>query len=97
MRASSLLLHPEIFYRFSSLYAEEKKVNDYLGTLAPKMILHSLERRRTELSNGMATDDGASKSMNLIDKLLALEEKGLMDRQRITDQIYTFIAAVSET
>lgn len=97
MRTSSFVLHPQFFYRFSSLYAEEKIINNTLEKLAPKVISHSLERRKTyyKLPDSMASNDDDSQSI-LIDRLLELEERGLMDRQRILDQINTFIVAVSE-
>lgn len=94
-RGSSLLLHPSFIYRFTSLYAEEKEILDDLGTLAPKVISNALQKRKTDLNNGMDQDCGDSKPMILIDKLLSLKEKGLMDRQRIHDQINTFVVAVS--
>lgn len=81
-------LHLKSIYRFTSLYNEEKKVIKYLKTIAQQMVLHALEERKTELSI-----DGTEPKI-LIDRLLDLEEEGLMDRQRILDQITTFIAAV---
>lgn len=51
---------------------------------------------RNAESNGMGNDRVDKKPMILIDKLLDLEEKGLMDRQRVLDQIITFIEGVSD-
>lgn len=96
-RASSLILHPYFLYRLSSLYAKEKKAVKYIETLAPNMVSHAIEMRKTELSNGMATDRGEIKPMIAIDKLLDLEERGLMDRQRVLDQTNTLAVGVSES
>lgn len=93
IRSTVATLQLKFIYRFTSLYDEEKKVIEYLKTIAQKMVLHALEERKTEVSNGMSID--GTKPRVLIDKLLDLEEKGLMDRQRVLDQITTFIAAVS--
>lgn len=94
--ASSIILHPTFIYRLTSLYAEEKKIGEYLFSIGPNVIAYTHAKRKTELSNGTAVDDDDTKSAILIDKLLELEENGLMDRQRILDQINTFIVAVSE-
>lgn len=82
-------------YRFTSLYAEEKEVVEYLKTSAQEVLSHALEERKTDLSNGIETRGDGTQPKILIDRLLDLEEKGLMDRQRVLDQIINFIAAVS--
>lgn len=60
------------------------------------MVLHTLEKRKADLSNRIVANCDGTKPMILIDKLLDLEERGLMDRQRVLDQINTFVVAVSE-
>lgn len=77
------------------MYAEEKKISEYFSTIASKVVSHALKIRNAE-NNGLDNDCVDAKPMILIDKLLDLEEKGLMDRQRVIDQINTFIGGVSD-
>lgn len=78
------------------MYAKKKKIAKCVKKLAPKMVLHTLEKRKADLSNRIVANCDGTKPMILIDKLLDLEERGLMDRQRVLDQINTFVVAVSE-
>lgn len=79
------------------MYAEERKGIEYLSEVAQKVILSALEDRKTELSNRTDVECDDTKPKILIDKLLDLEEKGLLDRRRVIGQIVTFFATVSES
>lgn len=96
LRGAIPTLQPEFIYRCTSLYSEESKAGKYLETIAKKVLSHALEERKTESSNEMPSGYDSTKPKVLIDILLDLEEKGLMDRQRVLDQIINFIITVSE-
>lgn len=70
------------------MHAEEKEIADHLFAVGPKIVEYNSEKRKISVGN--------CKPMVLIDRLLDLEGKGLMDRQRLLDQINTFIVAVSD-
>lgn len=64
------------------------------------MLKNANSLRATDLSNNQhgksnSRDEASSKSMLLIDKLIEMEQQGLIDRERTCDQINTFVAAVS--
>lgn len=106
-RASLFILHPTFIYRMTKHYVEERKVTDALKKFAPKLVAHARERRKTEKSNQIVVndadsdieavdiDDDMAKRTILIDRLLDLEENGLMTQQRVEEQINTFLVGVS--
>lgn len=94
LRGASALLQPSFIYRFSKLYAEEKRICEFLFEYSPKIIQHRLENRLTEIGDEFSNSDNGTKSMIIIDKLLEMERKELIDRQRVHDQINTLIVAV---
>lgn len=95
-RLNSFYLQPSFIYRFSSLYAEEKKICEFLFQYTPRIISGSQDTQIND-SNAVAGDDYKdAKKMILIDKLLEMERQDLVDRQRVRDHIHTFIVAVSE-
>lgn len=96
LRATTPILHTKLIYRFTNLYAEERKGIKYLNEVAQKVVSSALEERKTELSNRTGVECDDTKPKILIDKLLDLEEKGLLDRRRVLGQIVTFFATVSE-
>lgn len=96
IRGAVPTLHPQFIYRFTKLYSEERTSGKYLEAIAKKVLSDALEERKTDSSNGMSFGYDNTKQKVLIDRLLDLEEKGLMDRRRILDQIINFIITVSE-
>lgn len=97
---TSLLLHPDFIFRFTSLSAEQTKTLDYLSNIGHRILKNAHNIRATNLSNqseqsATCDDTASSKSMILIDKLLEMERRGLIDHPRIIDQLNTFIVAVS--
>lgn len=99
LRAVLPLLHPTFLYRFSSSYAEEKERLKYLNNISRKIIANAREVRETDLSNrnDTTTEDDDTKPTTLIEKFIDLADKGLMDEQRVLDQVVTFMATVSQT
>lgn len=103
-RVSSLLLHPNIIYRFTKLHAEETKIIDYFLEIGPSVLRNAqsnitrCQREPSEHCEKMtACNENGSTSMILIDKLLEMERQGIISRERLIDQINTFLVAVSES
>lgn len=87
-RTSNFYLHPTFIYRFTKLYAEEKKMCNFLFDQTPKVLQYNNGSHRT-----FATD--SKDSINFIDRLLEMEQRNLVDRKRVLEQINSFIVAVS--
>lgn len=93
-RGSEFYLHSPFIYRFTDMYAEEKKICNFLFQYGPRLVQHTIEMHATEISNE-SPDAKDSKSLILIDKLMEMEEQKMIDRKRLLEQINTFIVAVS--
>lgn len=97
-RVTTLFLHPNFIFRCTRLYAEQKKILDYLMNTGPKIHKNAKTICATDQSNDcekMAVCNATgSKSMILIDKLMEMERQGLIDHSRLIDQIHTFAVAV---
>lgn len=94
-RLSNFHLHSSFIYRFTNLYVEEKKMYDFSTEYAQKLLACAKKDDASE-SNDETTDGYKdTKSTHLIDKLIELESKDLMDRKRVLEQIKTFVIAVS--
>lgn len=93
-RMTSLLLHSDFIFRFTKLHAEQVNVIEDISNIGRRILNYAHNIRVTHLSNQSEQSD-ASKSMIFIDKLLEMEQQGLIDRPRMIDQLKTFIVAVS--
>lgn len=97
-RMTSLLLHSDFIFRFTKLHAEQVNVIEDISNIGRRILNYAHNIRVTHLSNQSEQIDAcvaSSKSMILIDKLLEMEQQGLIDRPRMIDQLKTFIVAVS--
>lgn len=88
-RLSNFYLHSPFIYRFTNLHGEEKKQSDFSLEYAQDILAGAKRNDATDET----TDD--CKDTYLIDKLMELESKDLMDRKRVLEQIQTFVVAVS--
>lgn len=88
-RVSDLNKHAAILYRFTQLYAEEKKIRDHLLQFAPK-----IEEYVRLQSQACADDDGLMPKC-LVTKLIEMKGQGILDEERLYEHINTFIVAVS--
>lgn len=85
-RMANLLYHPDIIYKYSSMYKEEIKILNYLTQLTPDVF------GRTVYINEIEQNP---KPKNILDKLVEMEKKQLINRERVFDQIHTFVVAVT--
>lgn len=90
-RLSNFHLHSSFIYRFTKLHVEEKKISEFSLEFAQNILACAKENDATELSD----DYKDTNSTHLIDKLMELERKDLMDRKRVLEQINSFVVAVS--
>lgn len=80
-------MHPPFIYRFTNLYAEEKKMYAFLSKHTSKLLARD---------NGADAKATTIDKNQLIDKLMEMEKQNLMDPKRVLEQINTFIVAVSQ-
>lgn len=94
IRATCLWMHPSFIYRLTDMHAEEKEMCDYLDKCAQQILAHAQKNRASTSRNAVSGADGEH-SMNLVDKLLEMEHKSSVGRERTVHNLHTFIFAVS--
>lgn len=77
------------------MYAEEKELASYLRKISSQISLSNQDIRSANNNNNTHADGASTKPMLLIDTLHEMERKGEMSRERVHDQILTFLMVVS--
>lgn len=101
-RAANVLLHPDIFHRFSNNYKSQQECLEVLQGVSTKMILEKMkEHKEKEVKKTEASDstDTSEKKKCLIEILLNVSDPvtGSLSLEEIRDEVNTFLFAGHDT